>query len=722
MKRLMSILISALMVISLGSLNIYAVSAKEQTSESIAEKYDDILKGNKFTSLGTKSYVSSSKAKARYALASSYDSRTNGYVTPVKNQKNYDTCWAFATCAAAESSLIRKGATINGTTATSSSVDLSERHLAYFLYHTVSDDFGNNTGDYTEGSEGSDSGGNDYFTVNAVNNFGLANESSYPYADMSTAISSSKEYDTVASLSHCYFIKYSDTTNIKQAIQNYGAVTGSYYTDADYYNYEVSGVPYFKSATNINNQGNHEITIVGWDDNYSASNFLSGNQPSGNGAWLIKNSWGTGFGDGGYFWLSYYEGSFGDCCVYDMKEKNTNQQTYQYDGSASASYASTYSTYSNVYAVHDYNYIQYLNSVGLGFYDTSVNYTIKVYTGLSDTATPTSGTLATTKSGTTSYEGYQFIDLDGNVRLKEGTSFSIVVSVPLGTPIYTDKSEDIGTGWIGFKADHTNEKCYYLNGDAWSKFSNTFRLKGVIDTEDKPNIASSTVSGLTDVTYTGSALTQGSYTVTYNNTLLTKDTDYTVSYQNNVNAGTGYVTLTGTGNYTGSKTLSFTIATRDINETSISGVSNATYYGGGIGQNISASYNGNTATYSLNYANNVNPGIATVYINGNGNYSGTASRTFKIYPKKNSISKAKSTIKKKLYVKYSSAVGVSGYQIAYRKKGASHWSYKTTSSRSKTITGLSRKKYYYVKVRSYVDTSQGRLYSSYTASKKVKTK
>lgn len=91
-------------------------------------------------------------------------------------------------------------------------------------------------------------------------------------------------------------------------------------------------------------------------------------------------------------------------------------------------------------------------------------------------------------------------------------------------------------------------------------------------------------------------------------------------------------------------------------------------------------------------------------------------------PGKTTITYAKSKSRKKLTVKYKKVTSAAGYQIAYRKKGTSKWKYTTTKGKSKTISWLTRKKYYYVKVRAYKVVSGTKLYGSFTTTKKVKIK
>jgi hypothetical protein len=82
-------------------------------------------------------------------------------------------------------------------------------------------------------------------------------------------------------------------------------------------------------------------------------------------------------------------------------------------------------------------------------------------------------------------------------------------------------------------------------------------------TVSQADISTATVASISDQTYTGSAITI-SPTVTFNGSTVTETTDYTVSFANNTNAGTASLTITGTGgNFTGSKTVSFTIVKAD---------------------------------------------------------------------------------------------------------------------------------------------------------------
>lgn len=151
---------------------------------------------------------------------------------------------------------------------------------------------------------------------------------------------------------------------------------------------------------------------------------------------------------------------------------------------------------------------------------------------------------------------------------------------------------------------------------------------------DAAAVTNCTVSGLTAKTYTGKALTQ-SITVKYRNKTLKNGKDYTVSYQNNINAGTAYVIIKGKGSYSGTVKRSFTIKPAIIYKQCTFYKIASQYYTGSQIKPVPKIKNGTTTLkngtdFTLTYQNNVNKGTAKVYIKGKGNYSGSCSLTFSI--------------------------------------------------------------------------------------------
>ncbi len=149
----------------------------------------------------------------------------------------------------------------------------------------------------------------------------------------------------------------------------------------------------------------------------------------------------------------------------------------------------------------------------------------------------------------------------------------------------------------------------------------------------KASIASaSVVAG--EQTYTGSELTPAP-TVTLNGKTLSSDTDYTVSYSNNINAGTATVTVTGVGNYTGDAKTTFTIAQADISSAAVT-VPKQTYVytGSSFTPEPTVTLGGKTlkadTDYTVSYSNNVNAGTATLTVVGTGNYVGAVTVSFTI--------------------------------------------------------------------------------------------
>lgn len=178
--------------------------------------------------------------------------------------------------------------------------------------------------------------------------------------------------------------------------------------------------------------------LAGWDDNYSRENFNEGCRPKNNGAWLIRNSWGTDWGDDGYFWLSYEDKTIDYGCFYNMEEKDNYARNYQYDtigwcyslgladedGNPSADNSAYMS---NIFTAEE---TEQLEAVSFYTTDAGTSYEISVYTDLADPDDPTSGTKSSVnQSGQEPYAGYHTIELDEPVLLTEGKKFSVVVKL-----------------------------------------------------------------------------------------------------------------------------------------------------------------------------------------------------------------------------------------------------------------------------------------------------
>ena len=149
-------------------------------------------------------------------------------------------------------------------------------------------------------------------------------------------------------------------------------------------------------------------------------------------------------------------------------------------------------------------------------------------------------------------------------------------------------------------------------------------------------MSDTSVANVSSQTYTGNGISPLP-TITYNNKTLKKDTDYTLSYSNNINAGTATITITGKGNFTGTTSKTFSISARAMSDTSVANISSQTYTGNVILPLPTITYNNKTlkkdTDYTLSYSDNINAGTATITITGKGNFTGMTSMTFIITQK-----------------------------------------------------------------------------------------
>ena len=355
------------------------------------------------------------------SIPSSYDSRDYGLVTPVKDQGDYDTCWAFSALASLEASIIKAGHPLP---------DLSEHNLANL-----------------HGMDSSPISSASFATAAAYLTrwTGAVLESQDPYPQSGNTES---EFGTSVQRAPAYHVqnvvmiapRESNTDNdaLKQAVMQYGAVSVSFFMTDDAKCHKSANGAFYAGA---DNQPNHAVALVGWDDNYSRNNFAK--VPYGDGAWLVKNSWGASTDDAGYLHVSYYEPSFALQPSYAFVVAADDEDytgVYGYDALGCCGVRGTGTNGCRRFGAAMFTAIgeEDLMAVGTYMATDTTEYQIFVYTNCTY-ASPTSGTCVINEQcGVSGFTGFKTIHLDTPVRLSPGTTFSVVIGLrcpDFGSPI-----------------------------------------------------------------------------------------------------------------------------------------------------------------------------------------------------------------------------------------------------------------------------------------------
>ena len=411
------------------------------------------LKGPSKTALGTVQATTPAPSYYDLRVASTVAPKHPVGVTPVKDQYGCGDCWAFATMASLESYL-----KLHSVTASFSEEDLNENH----------------GWDYAPCM-----GGNEWMATAYMARWaGPVNEIDVPVpywfteqgeggspapsqglaipelSTLAPVVGATPGAATKYHIQNVYWLPQgtypmssADIITAKQAIMNNGAVAVSFYYDDSYYNTSTFSY-YCNDSTQV---PNHEVAIVGWDDNYSSANFST--PPAGRGAFIVKNSWGTGWGQSGYFYMSYYGTTLSlDAQFYAPQPATNYTRIYQYDPLGpltfydfSGSYAET-QYYANVFMASAN--AAHIKGVGLYAPVANTEYTIWVFSNLPNGGSPStmgfaSGTLVQYVSGTLQNPGYNTIPLKSTA-VTPNAPFSVVVEVTtpgFGYPVPVEYSE-----------------------------------------------------------------------------------------------------------------------------------------------------------------------------------------------------------------------------------------------------------------------------------------
>ena len=511
-------------------------------------------------------YRLSGREATRDTLPSKYDSRDYNYVTAVKNQNPYGSCWAHAAMASVESYMIKYGVEV-GTTgaAATTSLNLSETQHCFFNYTNAYDAEGLLTGDKSSCSDGClDQGGNGEMSAYTLQRWaGSASESvsALAYGKASTVASSglASQYAYGSNVSHVQnseWIPGTDIEAIKQAIMKYGAGNISYYETGNAYTY-ICTKDTTSQDSSSHKWANHAITLVGWDDTIKTSAGFKPNTPSSAGAWICKNSWGTGYFSSGYCYISYEDTSVleGSIFFYDAEPIDNYAHNYQYDGTcnvvcygkgwpSSSDYYVGFANGTKVANVFTATGSQLLEAVALCNWDEAMTYTVEIYKNPT-AGNPSSGTLMTSQSGSFTFPGYYTVKLDNPVALAAGDTFSVVFTQTVAeadedgnyvhTPYDATFNNSDVVSWASWThANHGNTSYYKEPNGSWTDCPDNgdYRIKAYTN----------------DLTYTVTAVSNntawGTVSVAGTKITATPAAGYYVSgYE--VTAGTATATING---------------------------------------------------------------------------------------------------------------------------------------------------------------------------------
>jgi len=332
-------------------------------------------------------------------LPEAYDYRKAGRFVQVRDQGQFGTCWAFASLTALETSLMPE-----------EEENFSRDHLNFHNGYLLA----------------MEEGGSYIMSVAYMTGWqGPVLEEDDPYGDGVSP-------DGLAPVKHVQEVRmpdYKDFQAIKQTVYLHGGVESSLYVDfmnsqedSDYYNKE-----FFSYCYGGEEEPNHDVVIIGWDDSYPAENFNV--EVPGDGAFICQNSWGTGFGEEGIFYVSYYDTNIGSYNVAYTRVEDTDNYDVIYQSdlcgwSGQIGYNMESGCFSNVYQADS---DQELSAVGFYATGPDTEYRVAVVPEFTDVSSLKN--LEYVQIGYLQYTGFYTVELNTPVELKKGQRFAVAVQI-----------------------------------------------------------------------------------------------------------------------------------------------------------------------------------------------------------------------------------------------------------------------------------------------------
>lgn len=499
---------------------------------------------NSFIELGNYTMVVADTSAYTGALPTYYNLAEEGFDTPVKNQGSMGICWAYASLGAVETALKK---------ATGITYDLSENNMKNLIarYSIYGHNRNTNRGAYVLDP-----------VFYLASSLGPVLESD----DLTDTLEFSPALGNEFLVSNIGIILRSrdnplGNDEVKEAIIKYGGVTMSLNST------KYKGYNFYQDSSN---DTDHAVLIVGWDDNYSGSNFAS--TCPGDGAWIIKNSWGANMGKKGYFYVSYYDTSaawkeltyviFNNTVRYD--------RVYQYDyfRHRFTSSGSDVSWYKNIYTGANDEAISAFST----YFANRTEWEAYVYVG---------DELRHTQRGYSPGAGYYTFNFDKTVPVRKGEKFTVALKVYSDVFPYVPKSMNSRPGdW----------EISYLSRDGvkWNDINANNHVACLKVFTQNIHASSITINPIVNVTYSSDVLidiavenrTRVGYVVEGKNGIVVSVDDFGANriILSGLAAGNYTITITNSdGEYIGCASSSNFTVFKANSSVEITGISNGIY-------------------------------------------------------------------------------------------------------------------------------------------------